>query len=128
VEAVGYELVAPLVAVADKVAAALAAGPTPPPPPRFSCADMLAAPLGRAGLLFLTSRCWDQPLMLLLHARLIAALPSACLVLDYSDRLATIAPVRRRPPLKPATPAPAGGACALPLPHGAGAGAGAEAG
>lgn len=50
-----YELVKPLVEVAERVAAER--WPAAANPPMFHCADMLGAELKRCGLLFLTSVC-----------------------------------------------------------------------
>lgn len=87
VDAVGYEIVAPIVRAAQQLAdqhgPTLGCGSA-----SFHCQDMLSAPLDRCGVLFLTSRCWDKPLSDKLHAHLIARLPMSAVVVDYCDDLA----------------------------------------
>jgi hypothetical protein len=89
VPAVGYEIVEPLVETAERLRATHCSGSGDTAcSVAFHCQDMLQAPLGRCGVLLLTSRCWDKPLAQALHRRLIRDLPAATVVVDYSDDLA----------------------------------------
>ena len=87
VPSIGYEILEPLVAKANKLSALHANGQLT----TFVRGDFLdassTAHLRQAKLVFLTSLCWDEGLLLALDKKLAATLADDCLVVDYTARL-----------------------------------------
>ena len=54
---------------------------------RFEARDMLETDLGRTGILFLTSQCWDGSLKRKAYAKIARELPRDAIVIDYSADL-----------------------------------------
>lgn len=82
----GFELLAPLVAVAERARGA--AGPLGSRV-AFHCGDFREQwDPAQYGCVVLASRCWDEPLRAWTHGALAARAPHGCLVVDYSVELA----------------------------------------
>ena len=50
---------------------------------QFRCADMLSANVAAAGVVMLTSQCWDKSLIAATYSKLATELPAGALVVDY---------------------------------------------
>ena len=89
VKTVGYEILEPLVAKASKLNATF--NKKQSELATFVMGDFIDSvstpDLQQARLVFLTSMCWDEGLVLALHKKLVGTLSEGCLVVDYTKKL-----------------------------------------
>jgi len=76
-----YELVPLLCQTAVRLVSEVA--PQLQPRCKFVCTDMLQADVSSAGIVLLTSQCWDPALITKAYAKLVHELPHGAVVVDY---------------------------------------------
>jgi len=91
VKTVGYEILDPLVAKASKLNAVFNKKPELLSFVKGDFIDSTSTPdFQQARLVFLTTMCWDEGLVLALHKKLQGTLSEGCVVVDYTKKLEAI--------------------------------------
>ncbi len=89
-KAVGFEILPELVKESEAVLSIARADLSNSIDVDFVCGDMLQADITQAGIIVLTSQCWDTTLTKLVHTKLSAECRRGCVVVDYVAGLDTI--------------------------------------